>query len=219
LSSMGRSSAAGKRVRYLGASGIAALWMLLIYLVACYACLLAVGPMRLHTLLGGRLYNALVPLGGFQLLLMSALILLVWATPVALFAIPMWFGTRTIAPRATRGRRWLVAVACGIALTVALHGLSLDGWPWLVLPYVVADDTEFAPTYSAPGFWRVRRGMTSQEVLAHVGAPLERYAIAGHPDEEGWRWSRSPHSADYRVRVVLFRSGRVLERFSEYYLD
>ena len=100
---------------------------------------------------------------------------------------------------------------------VALLTLPLDGWPWLLEPLIVGDDTEFAATYSPIGFWMIRRGMTSSEVLRCAGEPLERYPLAA--GGEGWRWSRSPHSRDYRVRIVRFSDGRVVDKRSELYID
>ena len=54
-------------VRIVGSGVIALLWAVSGYLLTYYAVLLYFGPDRLHTLLGGELYNALIPVGGFNL--------------------------------------------------------------------------------------------------------------------------------------------------------
>ena len=103
-----------------------------------------------------------------------------------------------------------------IALLLSLHVLTLDGLDGAVFKSLTPDDTQFAAKYSVLGFWSVRKGMTAEQVTALVGPPLEQYRRDG---DYGWRWSRSPHDSNYRVRVVIFRRGRVFEKFSEYYVD
>jgi hypothetical protein len=209
-----------RRARYIGWCLIAGSWALAIYLIAFYVVLLSFGPDRLCRALGSSLYNQVFPNGGFFLVATVLLLGAIWALPLGLLSAVAALLLRLSAAFKPSGRQRLVASLCaGLTLTLALHGGSLDGWPALAFPYLWADDTEFAANYSAMGFRRVRAGMTPAEVLRLAGEPLERYAIPDHPGEEGWRWSRSPHSADYRVRVVLFRDGRVTERFSEYYFD
>jgi hypothetical protein len=204
---------------HLGRSIIFGLWLATAYLAVFYTVLLWFGPDRLHHSLGDRLYNSLFPNGGFLLLLGMLLVVAIWALPLAAFGGLSAMVLRLLPRRAPGHRLVLRALLLGATATALLHLGSLDGWPDLTYPYLLGDDTEFAPGYSAVGFWRVRAGMTPDEVVSLVGEPLERYPIQGHPNEEGWRWTRSPHSADYRVRVVRFRDRRVSERFSEYYVD
>jgi hypothetical protein len=207
------------RGQHIGAGVIALLWLISGYLMLYYAFLLALGRDRPYSLLGTRLYNTIIASGGFPALLTAAAVALAWGLPAVVVGTMLWFMLRVAVPQMSARRKgWTAAIGAGV-LMCALHMFSLDGWPWLAMPYLEADDTEFAPTYSAVGFWRVRPGMTYDEVLARAGEPLQRYPIDGHPNEEGWRWTRSPHSADFRVRLVLFLDGRVRYRFSEYYID
>ena len=97
--------------------------------------------------------------------------------------------------------------------------MHLDGWPDPLLALVFGDDTEFTSAYSAWGFWTVRRGMTTEEVLARVGPPLERYSVSRHPNQTGWRWTRSPHDSSYRIRAVIFENEKVAHKYSEFYVD
>ena len=207
------------RARYLGYGVIVSSWAVLAYLVAYYAVLLAFGPDRLHAALGAGAYNRIFPPGGFTLLLSILVLGVVWAIPFGLFFVGVAGMARWVAPRKPLRWRLRAAAAVAVPLTAALHFGSLDGWPWAAFPYVVGDDTHFAPGYSALGFWNVRAGMTAEDVVARAGEPLERYPIDGHPDEEGWRWTRSPHSSHYRIRSVLFRQGHVVERSAEFYWD
>jgi hypothetical protein len=113
--------------------------------------------------------------------------------------------------------RTFVAIALiTLAFLLGLHLLSLDGLDGLFFEAVTPDDTAFSAGYSALGFCRVGEGMTPEQVERLVGAPFERYSTT---NGTGWRWTRSPHDSNYRVRVVLFVNGRVSEKLSEYYLD
>jgi hypothetical protein len=146
-------------------------------------------------------------------------IVLAWLSPaIACIVVGRWI-LRRLKPAWRELRRVVVAMAFGLGLMAVLHVGLLDGWPWSLMPLFGLDDTEWAPNYSTIGFLSVRRGMTEQEVLGAVGAPLERYEIKDGSGRRGWRWSRSGPSGSYSIRVVVFESGRVVEKFSEYYLD
>ncbi len=183
---------------------IGLLWVFATYLLLHYALLLYFGPDRLNALLGGQAYNALFPMGGFNLLILLALLAIVWGGPAAICGFLVAGGLWLVAPRWTVASRIRAAAIAGLMMTAALPWVLLDGWPGPLWAFAFEEDTEYAPTYSAFGFWQVRPGMTRDQVLASAGEPLERYRITGHPDEEGWRWTRSPGSRSYRVRVVRF---------------
>jgi hypothetical protein len=68
--------------------------------------------------------------------------------------------------------------------------------------------------------------MTPEEVRALLGAPLKEYALSNcdegcglTPADKGWRYSMSPSEEHYRVRVVLFRHGQVVEKLSQFWVD
>jgi hypothetical protein len=112
-----------------------------------------------------------------------------------------------------------VSLSCSPRVVVsAAHAVSLDGVSGTLWSLAFEDTTEYAPQYSALGFWRVRKAMTERQVAALAGQPLERYAVAS-PALYGWRWSRSSKDGSYFVRVILFRNGRVVEKYSEFYVD
>jgi hypothetical protein len=203
----------------IGRSIIAVLWLLAGYLLLYYALLFSVGPDALSARLGIRLYNALFPLGGFNLIFLAAVVVLVWGGPFALVAISLGWLLAKVRRRWPRRIRLAVAVLAAIGVTASLPALLLDGWPDPLWALVLGDDTEYAPQYSALGYWRIRPGMTQDDVLRLAGAPLERYPITRAPNQEGWRWTRSPRDSSYRVRVVIFANGRVVQKVSEFYVD
>jgi outer membrane protein assembly factor BamE (lipoprotein component of BamABCDE complex) len=117
-----------------------------------------------------------------------------------------------------RRRRLVIAAALALSLCAA-HAASLDGLHGLLLQAVARDGSEWSATYSATGFWRVKRGMTADEVVALVGEPIERYEVPRRPGFTGWRWTRNPDDTHYKVRVVLFDESKVVERISGFHLD
>jgi hypothetical protein len=152
--------------------------------------------------------------GAIVFLALLLFLLLVWVLPIgAVFLVVARVGRRWAA---VRERQYAISTAVSIVLFVALHALP-DGWPGSAGPLLFLDDTQFSPTYSATGFLRVSRGMREAEVEQLAGTPLERYQV--EPGLYGWRWTRSPHDSHYRVRSVLFRDGRVVNKASEFYVD
>lgn len=111
--------------------------------------------------------------------------------------------------------RWLLYCALVAAGLAWLNSYLLDGLWGLV--NIIFEDTRYAEGYSASRFKRVKVGMTSQQVLYLLGEPLGKYPVEG--GLEGWRYSESPSDSDYRVRVILFSSGRVVKIIAEYYVD
>lgn len=206
-----------KRVRWLGWGVIALLWATTCYLVVYYGLLLWLGPDRLYALLGQDTYNALVPVGGFGLLLLVLLGTAVWLLPLAGFYTLASACLHAASSGVGRRRRQAIAGLVSVGLTLSLPAVLLDGWPWALMPLVWEDDTEFAAGYSPLGFLRVRTGMTPAEVTGLLGSPLEQYTASDA--KETWRWTRSPHSSSYRMRAVVFRNGRVAEKYSEFYVD
>jgi hypothetical protein len=166
--------------------------------------------------LGEVAYNALIPIGGFPLLLMIAIGAAVWIVPFGIAFVGASVLLRYCG--LTRRSRLSTAAVLATLLTLSLPFVMLDGWPWSLVRFAWEDDTEFAPGYSAVGFRLVRVGMSPAEGVAAVGPPLERYPIPETADE-GWRWTRSPHDRSYRVRVIIFRNGTVFEKHSDFYVD
>lgn len=111
----------------------------------------------------------------------------------------------------------ILLLAVCIASPFAFPLLELDA-AWGVLGLLLPTDTEYAAGYTHRRFTKVRAGMTHAEVIALVGEPLFKETdTAGN--ERCW-YSRSPHSTDYRFRMVEFKSdGLVRQVHSEFYFD
>jgi hypothetical protein len=141
------------------------------------------------------------------------------AIPFLLVSGAGWVVLSTARPRLSRQRRLVVSVVLATAVLGGIQVFTLDGVKGLVFSPGSLEDTEYAPGYSALGFFRVREGMRDEQVRGLLGEPLDTYPIRNDPRQVGWRWTRSPGDTDYRVRVVIFRDGRVTRRHSEYYID
>lgn len=113
----------------------------------------------------------------------------------------------------------VVAVASLLVLTSCA---APGGTEEVVLDLLLTDDTIHAPGYTDDQFNLIEVGMTESEVLRRLGPPIDE---PYHPQidrqdwDKGMRWTRSAHDSHYKVRVVLFRAGRVSEKFAEFYVD
>ena len=101
---------------------------------------------------------------------------------------------------------------------VPLHFWLLDGLDGFLFSLVSEDSTVYASGYSDRSFRRVHVGMTSNEVVALLGSPLETGALS----DEGcvtWLYSNKKRDTSYHVRTIVFQDGVVSEIISEFYLD
>jgi hypothetical protein len=115
----------------------------------------------------------------------------------------------------------VAAVAAGPTLLSGVESYSVDGVAGIIGPFVAPEDTVYAPKYTLTGWKKVRIGMSQREVDAILGPAQLTYRVYGRPDgaDTGARWSYSPGDTNFRRRVLLFRKGIVVEKWSEYYLD
>lgn len=125
---------------------------------------------------------------------------------------------------ATKARRRALVIACSlVAAGVAIFILlPIDGYGGWVLSFLAdKEDTVYASGYSDEGFRRIRPGMSEQEVVDLLGAPLEKYSFEDDHGVQrvGWRYSKSAHGQSFRIRAVVFDEGRVKSVFREFYLD
>lgn len=112
------------------------------------------------------------------------------------------------------------SLAALAAVLTLLHLALLDGLGGAVWASMLPEDTVYAAQYTDTGFRKVSVGMTEAQVEAALGPPLARWSIdrSDGPDA-GARWSYSPGNTHYRCRVVHFRSGRVVRKHAEFYVD
>ena len=193
-----------------------AVWLYAVYVALHYTVLLVVGPLRLHSWLGDTWYNRVIPVGGIGVLLLALFALVFWAAPYALVVLASTkLGRLTRLPRAAT---IVLAHTAGMVTLVGLHVVPLDGWPGSAGPILLGHDTEYAATYSTASFRAVQVGMNEEEVSRLLGPPLRQFPTGGG-SRQVWAWTRSPHSSDYRMRMLAFEHGRVVERHAEFYLD
>ena len=55
----------------------------------------------------------------------------------------------------------------------------------------------------------VQKGMSRDQILV----------LLGEPSEKSWRYSWSPTSGSYWIRVIFFKAGAVTEISHEFYVD
>ena len=117
-------------------------------------------------------------------------------------------------------------------MIVAIRYASCDGLGGVLLRLSGMDSTEYASGYSWWGFRTLHRGMTADDVLRRIGEPLERFGMteaphydagwkyrANNPNAEGWDYSRSRSDSHYRMRIVVMRSGRIVDIVAKVYID
>lgn len=95
---------------------------------------------------------------------------------------------------------------------------AIDGLPGCIWPLVFKEDTQFAPGYSHAAFHQVTVGMTADDVLRLLGAPLFKNSRE-QGGEEWWSWSRSRRSNSYWVRGVVLEEGRITKVVHKFYFD
>ncbi len=135
------------------------------------------------------------------------------------------FGEGRIKVMNTRRRFGGLPLVVGIAVagmllagTVRCYQFYLlDGFAGCLAPLFLTEDTEYAPGYSHAAFRKVRVGMSSGEVIALLGPPLETRQLDG--SRETWRWSRSRADRSYRVRAVIFHNATIVEVRHQFYVD
>lgn len=128
------------------------------------------------------------------------------------------------------GKRWMAGGMLSLTLIACLPALAhasgpsfwpLDGLSGTLLAVVLGEDTVYASSYTDAGFRRVQVGMSQHEVHEVLGAPLASWPIesAGGPPEHAEKWSTSPGDTNFRLRVVRFRSGHVVRKIAEFWVD
>jgi len=100
---------------------------------------------------------------------------------------------------------------------ICVHLYLLDGIDGWFFSSGFTEDTEYAPGYSDKAFRKLRIGMSTGDVVALLGPPLEKGQFTA--SKETWRWSRSPGDRSYRIRVVIVEADRVVQIRSSFYVD
>jgi outer membrane protein assembly factor BamE (lipoprotein component of BamABCDE complex) len=118
-------------------------------------------------------------------------------------------------------RQLLVLSLLVLLAAAALAALGLrpiDGIAGNLYAPIFGDETEWADGYTDQAFRAVGVGMTTQEVCALLGDPLECSTNA-YDNKSVYRWTRPHGSIHYRQRDVVFDGNVVIEKIGEYRLD
>jgi hypothetical protein len=112
-----------------------------------------------------------------------------------------------------------IAIVSLMAVTAlgTVEATTLDGFDGILCALILSDHTAYASTYSASGFRQIQVGMTTREVEALLGRPLDEWTVPGPSPRIYWRWSRSRDGSQYyRRRVVSFSSGRLAAKSANF---
>lgn len=109
-----------------------------------------------------------------------------------------------------------------IGLTVAfLWFIAFPKISWIynpVLELIESEETIYSPGYNESNFKKIRKNMSSNEVLSLLGEPIDRIKLS--ENEEVWRYTeQGPHNTNYRERNVVFCNSKVIEIDDSFYID
>ena len=106
-----------------------------------------------------------------------------------------------------------------VGVGIIIHKSTLDGLNGFIWGKLVQEDTVYSPGYSDSSFKQITIGMPEREVKRLLGEPIKIYP----PDESNDRtklcYSLSPEDTNYRIRAINIKDGRVVSKYSEFYLD
>ena len=207
-------------VRLIGWTAIAAIALVLAYLVVYHVALAVLGPREIHRLLGEEAYNRWFATGGIMGMTALAFVVALYAVPFLGLAAIAAAGARILAPPRRRRRAFFVALLLLVTSSVAVFRAVSMGTPLeLVTSMVFAEDTVYAPGFDERAFRTVEIGDGREAVLERLGEPLERWN-AEPTGVETWSYTASPGSHSYWLRSIRFDDhGRVSEKNAEFYVD
>lgn len=89
------------------------------------------------------------------------------------------------------------------------------------------EDTRYSPKFSHQNFAKIKVGMKEKEVIDLLGEPLTRFSYASKFKKEefekghfiGLKYSDSPTSKNYRLRIIQLDYGIVVGILGEVYYD
>jgi hypothetical protein len=124
-----------------------------------------------------------------------------------------------------------VIVLSVVAAMTVTHLVLLDGLGGAIWA-LLGEDTLYTTEYSSLAFRGVRLGDTADKVRSQLGDPMETFGMKkvdsaddgwlyrlSDSDAEGWSYSRSPGSDSYRIRVVVLKNRRVVDKVAKFYVD
>jgi hypothetical protein len=86
-----------------------------------------------------------------------------------------------------------------------------------ILPMISPENTIASDQrYSAERFLEIEEGASEQDTKSRIGLPFSTKKVA---NSIYWYYSRSATSDSYRMRIVVFVDGRVVQTITGYYMD
>jgi len=106
-----------------------------------------------------------------------------------------------------------------MAVAKVAHAVLIVLLADFILPSVMSDGTQYASGFDESRFRELQRGASMGEVKRALGEPLLQKTFAD--GETVFYYTRQQDERDnYRLRNVVFdRSGRVVRRVAEFYID
>ena len=112
----------------------------------------------------------------------------------------------------------IVLILFLIGLKQIIPSLKLDGYSGLLISIsLFTDDTKYSENYSGWKFLKIKKGMTKNQVYDILGKPIA--VFTREKGVESLQYSKSPKDTHYRIRQVYMKDNKVIERFSEFYVD
>lgn len=106
------------------------------------------------------------------------------------------------------------------------HRIQIDGWGAEWYSIFFGEDTVYSKDFSNRNFRKVKIGMTEKQVVNLLGQPLSKFAYKWVDNKTyldkrfiGFKYSETPNSSDYRLRIIHIDKGIVVGIMGEFYLD
>ena len=118
-------------------------------------------------------------------------------------------------------RKTKILLVLATFIVLSYEFLSLDGIGGIVLPLAFPDSTIYSARWSYWRYRRVREGMSAAEVMELLGPPIRQWNndMENGKTETRFAYTGSSSDSHFRVRQIVFRDGKVVGKFHEYYVD
>lgn len=118
-------------------------------------------------------------------------------------------------------KRVKIALFLTTLIVLSYEFLSLDGIAGIVFPIAFPDSTIYSARWNYWGYRRVRKGMSMSDVMELLGPPIRQWnnEVENDKIETRFAYTRSSTDSHFRIRQIVFREGKVVGKFHEYYVD
>ena len=119
-----------------------------------------------------------------------------------------------------------------ILLIFAIHiafnydRIKIDGKRAEVYSLFFGEDTKYSKDFSHRNFRKLKIGMTEKQAVEILGQPLSKFAYNFTNNKNyhngafvGFKYSESPNSKDYRLRIIHLNQKFIVAIIGEFYFD